>query len=582
MIKLLFDIFDKKQRYTIFVFLILMLVGAVFEMLGVGLIMPVMAIILSPSIVESYPSAAPLVGYLGNPEKNELILIALGSLITVYLLKMFVLSYVVYRQSKIITQLQSELAKKLYDHYLNSDYMFHVAHNSAQLIRNITVEVGICVNNVLAPFLRLFMEILVIAGLLVILFNIEALGTTIIVTVIAMFSLLVLGFTKRNLKRWSLERQYHDGMILQHIQQSLNGIKDVKLHASEHYCLKLFDKHVVRKNILAMYQAILSQIPKLVLEFIMISSVVLLVFILINRNSTIEEMMAILATFSVAAMRLMPSANKMIHNLNVYRYGKSALDVVLNALSTSDVIDDRKLISSNEPALSIGTGISIDNISYTYPGETNQAISSLNLEIKKGAAVAFIGESGSGKSTIVDMILGLISPTSGEVKVDGLSIKNVMTAWQSNIGYVPQNIYLTDDTLRNNIAFGLHNEEIDEEKINIAIQHAQLKDFVNSQSAGLDTVVGEKGARLSGGQIQRIGIARALYREPSVLILDEATSALDNLTEKSIMDTVMRLKGQKTIIIVAHRLTTVQYCDHIFKIRSGKLVDSGTFDQVVN
>jgi len=157
-----------------------------------------------------------------------------------------------------------------------------------------------------------------------------------------------------------------------------------------------------------------------------------------------------------------------------------------------------------------------------------------------------------------------------------------MTAWQSNIGYVPQNIYLTDDTLRNNIAFGLHNEEIDEEKINIAIQHAQLKDFVNSQSAGLDTVVGEKGARLSGGQIQRIGIARALYREPSVLILDEATSALDNLTEKSIMDTVMRLKGQKTIIIVAHRLTTVQYCDHIFKIRSGKLVDSGTFDQVVN
>jgi len=344
----------------------------------------------------------------------------------------------------------------------------------------------------------------------------------------------------------------------------------------------LFDKHVVRKNILAMYQAILSQIPRLVLEFIMISSVVLLVFILINRNSTIEEMMAILATFSVAAMRLMPSANKMIHNLNVYRYGKSALDVVLNALSTSDVIDDRKLISSNEPALSIGTGISIDNISYTYPGETNQAISSLNLEIKKGAAVAFIGESGSGKSTIVDMILGLISPTSGEVKVDGLSIKNVMTAWQSNIGYVPQNIYLTDDTLRNNIAFGLHNEEIDEEKINIAIQHAQLKDFVNSQSAGLDTVVGEKGARLSGGQIQRIGIARALYREPSVLILDEATSALDNLTEKSIMDTVMRLKGQKTIIIVAHRLTTVQYCDHIFKIRSGKLVDSGTFDQVVN
>ena len=555
-----------------------MMFSASIEMMSIGSILPVVSLMTEKNIGSTYPVIQPLLEILGNPERGRLIIMAMFFLIFIYFIKTLFLSLFVYQKSKLIATLSSEVARDLYKSYLDRDYSFHLRNNSAQLIRNITIDVGIFIHNALSPLLMIIMEIIVVIGVLFLIFIIDPIGSIIVMTLFGLVGGFIIIATRSLQKKWGTERQHHDGMILQQVQQGLGGVKQVKLLGREKQFEKRFDVHNLRANRLTLYQAILVQIPRWTFELLAISAIAFLVILMIMQNKDIDKVLPIVALFAAAAFRLMPGISRIVQSLNAYRFAQPSVDVVYKEI---DLIHHPKHVICNSKE-EFKFQIELNSINFTYPEDTKKTLNDINAVIKQGDAVGIIGKSGSGKSTLVDIILGLQKPDQGFVKVDGEDVEVNVRCWQDQIGYVPQVIFLTDDTLRRNVAFGLSDTDIDESAVEYAINAAELDIFIDSLPSGLDTIVGENGVRLSGGQKQRIGIARALYQNPSVLVFDEATSSLDSDTEKSIMNTVRGLHGKKTIIIISHRLITVEFCDYLYKIDSGRIVKKGDFNSVVN
>jgi ABC-type multidrug transport system fused ATPase/permease subunit len=357
-------------------------------------------------------------------------------------------------------------------------------------------------------------------------------------------------------------------------------VKDVKLLGREANFLSLFDEHNKKSGQMAQFSEILQKLPRLWLEVLAVVGFVLLVLIMLAQGRQMSSIVPVMGLFAAAAFRLMPSVARILISVQALRYGIPAINNLYADFQLH--IPEAVPVSANASSHSIPKeDIRLSNISYNYPDASAAAVVDISLSIIKGNSIGFIGPSGSGKSTLVDLILGLLSPDKGQVIVDGQDIQQNLRLWQDQIGYVPQAIYLTDDTLRRNIAFGLSEEQIDEEAVRRAIRDAQLEEFVETLPDKMETMVGERGIRLSGGQRQRIGIARALYHDPSVLVLDEATSALDTATELGVMQAVMALHGDKTIVIVAHRLSTVENCDRLYRLESGRIVEHGSPDKMI-
>jgi ABC-type multidrug transport system fused ATPase/permease subunit len=355
---------------------------------------------------------------------------------------------------------------------------------------------------------------------------------------------------------------------MQHLRQGLGGAKDVKLLGREATFLDAFQTHNVRSAQVNQYQAMTQMLPRLWLELLAVAGLATLVVAMLAQGREMTAVMPTLGLFAAAAFRLMPSVNRVLNSLQVLRYCMPVVDVLHEELKLAPPEPPTR--SGKSPSLM--SEIRLDDVEFTYPTGATPALSGVSLAVRKGESVGFVGPSGSGKSTLVDIVLGLLTPDTGTVLVDGADIQGDLRAWQDQIGYVPQSIYLTDDTLRRNVAFGLPDDAIDEAAVRRAIRAAQLEEFVASLPLGFDTLVGEQGVRLSGGQRQRIGIARALYHDPAVLVLDEATSALDTATEKGVIEAVTALHGRKTVLIVAHRLSTVAHCDRLFRLEQGRVV----------
>ena len=335
-------------------------------------------------------------------------------------------------------------------------------------------------------------------------------------------------------------------------------------------------KHNKRSADVARNNSVINSLPRLWLELIIIYGIVVLIFTMISRNQPMDLMIPTLGVFFASAFRLMPSINRILFNTQVLRYSNKIIGVLNYEISMV-----RKLVQTNiDKCKSIKSTIELINVGFNYENSTNHALYDINIVLKKGGKYGVIGPSGSGKSTLVDIVLGLLEPTKGGIYIDGEDLQRCLRCWQDQIGYVPQNIYLTDNTIRNNIAFGLTDDDIEEELVLESISSAQLTEFIDSLPRGLNTIVGENGVRLSGGQRQRIGIARALYYKPSVLIFDEASSALDNDTEYNIIESIKKLTNE-TVIIVAHRYSTVAYCDTIFRIEDGVIVKQGSPGQML-
>lgn len=560
------------ERKSAVVLLCLMVIGMVLETLGAGLLIPVINLLMRDDLATRYPAIQPMLVFLDNPTQAQIIMGTMMGLVGIYFIKNVFLAFLAWRQTSFVFGVQAQLSQRLFTAYLRQPYTFHLQRNSAQLMRNVTGEVNMFTGAINSTLIILT-ESLVLLGITTLLLLVEPLGALIVVLVLGGAAWGFQYSTRARITRWGKARQHHDGLRVQHLQQGLGGAKDVKLLGRESDFLAQYFIHNTQSARMAQLQATMQQLPRLWLELLAVTGMALLVLSMLAQGRDMASIVPTLGLFAIAAFRLMPSVNRVLGAIQTLRYGLPAVNALHEEIKlTASEPSTNQTKIANHITPSIQTEINLSNISYTYPGAPAPSLNGLSITIQKGEFVGFIGPSGSGKSTLVDVILGLLPPSAGQVLVDGQDIQGNMRAWQDKIGYVPQSIYLTDDTLRRNVAFGVPNEEIDDIAVQHAIKSSQLEEFVATLPDGVETIVGERGIRLSGGQRQRIGIARALYHDPSVLVLDEATSALDTATESGVMQAVTALQGSKTILIVAHRLSTVEHCDRLYRLDQGRVV----------
>ncbi|MNJ96138.1 Lipid A export ATP-binding/permease protein MsbA [compost metagenome] len=574
----IYNLLTPAERRGALVLFALMIVGMLLETLGIGLIIPAITVMMQGDIAVRYPVLTSLFGFSEGASQAGLVIAAMLGLVGVFFVKNFFLAFLIWKQTYFSFDVQANLSQRLFAIYLRQPYTFHLQRNSAELVRNVTGEVGIF-TGVLTSALMLLTELLVLIGIALLLLFVEPLGALIVALVLGGAAWIFHRMTRESITRWGIERQLHDGLRLQHLQQGLGGAKDVKLLGRESDFLTQFRTHNIKSARVWKLQSTLQSFPRLMFELLAVTGLAILVLSMLSQGRDMASIIPTLGLFAAAAFRLMPSANRVLGAIQTLRYSLPVVNTLYEEMKLISTEPVRR--AKGNPEM-LASELSLTAVSYLYPGAKKNALDGISINIRKGETIGLIGSSGSGKSTLVDVILGLLTPSKGQVKADGLDIQLDLRQWQDHIGYVPQSIYLTDDTLRRNIAFGLSSEQIDDVSVDRAIKAAQLDEFVSALPEGLDTVVGERGVRLSGGQRQRIGVARALYHDPAVLVLDEATSALDAVTERGVMEAVTALHGSKTIIIVAHRLSTVENCDRLFRLAHGKVVDEGTPGKILS
>jgi len=430
----------------------------------------------------------------------------------------------------------------------------------------------------IAPIIYIITDILIICCISILLLYLEPLGALSVILVFLVSSSVIYSSSKKKSEKWGEKRQENEMNRIKSAQQGLNGIKEIKLHSLEGVFAKYFIKNTNISLDSGMKQTTLQGMPKILFEFITVLAISLLIFILFTSGTSSLEIISILGVFSLAAFKLLPSVSRLVTNLQSLNFTNPVVTKIKEEFKLEVNATKIKL----DKNLRLNDKLVLSNIYFNYEDSEKINLKNINIKIDAGQSIGIIGTSGAGKSTLVDIILGLLMPNSGNIKIDDNHIdSNNLSSWQRNIGYVPQFIYLLDDTFKKNIAFGLSDQEIDETKLKNSIKLSQLEDFIKALPNGLNSSVGESGVRISGGQRQRIGIARALYNNPSVLVLDEATSALDMETEGAVMESISKMKGKKTIITIAHRLTSVINCDYVYKLSDGVITEEGLPDKIL-
>lgn len=561
-------IFDSGQKLQLLLLLLVVIFTTFVELLGVTAIMPLIEVMMDPNCIQTTPYLHAIYQFFGfNGSVSFLIFLAVV-LIAVYWIKNILTAVSYNLQYKFTFSNQKRIAYKMLECYLSQPYFFHLSNSSAELIRSINTDIVMMFQGILS-ILQFFAEILVCIVLGSYLFIKDPQITTMIVVFMLAF---VIFFTKRFKNYLSYigeeDRKYAAG-IVKWLQQSFGGLKETKIMHREKFFLDQFNGQYSQWADLEKIYRNLQMIPKPIMETLCITAVMLAIILKLLNGAEITSFMATISAFAVAAFRLLPSFNRLTNYVSVIIFNYPAFDAAYNDLKKIEEvsIENYGMLDKNEEVLPLNHSIRIENVSYKYPAGEGLVLRNIKLEIPKNKSVALIGPSGAGKTTLADLILGALEPTAGDIYIDETNAFEHLSAWQKNVGYIPQTIYLMDDTIRNNITYGA--EKVDDERLMRAVEEAQLKEFIETLSEGLNTEIGERGMRLSGGQRQRIGIARALYSNPQVLVLDEATSALDNDTEKAVMEAIDSLAGTKTLIIIAHRLSTVENCDIKYEIKDG-------------
>jgi len=566
-------ILSRQERRGLGWIFVLMIVGSVLETLSLGLVVPVVGLLTRPNYIQNFPRINELLGY---PTEHQFVIGMMFALVVVYIAKSFFLIWSAWVQRGYSASVTTRIGRQLFRSYLYQPYAFHLQRNSAVLIRN-SQNSGLVMTGIIDPILVISSDILVTAGLFVLLIKLEPIGSIATISIFGLTSWIFRKFTNSRIKTWGEIQNFHKRMLLQHLQQGFGGVKDVKILGTEEYFASQYGENLLKNSEVVRRFSIAQTLPRFGLEILTIIGLAVLVSTMVLLDSELPEILPVLGLFGAAAFRLLPAVNRLISNFQIINVSRPQVNEVFEDLDLPDQLNHK-----NSDRSTLTSAISIVDISFSYAESLKNVVSGVSVKIGRGEAVGLIGSSGSGKSTLVDILLGLLEPNSGKVLVDGSDIHDDLRGWQDQIGYVPQSIFLTDDTLRRNVAFGLPKDKIDDDAVRSAIRSAQLEEFVASLPDGMETVVGERGVRLSGGQRQRIGIARALYNNPDVLVLDEATSSLDTETEHGVMQAVQALQGDKTVIIVAHRLSTVEYCDRLYRLENAQIVDEGTFSEVTS
>lgn len=576
-------IFDKKQKLQSVLLCIGLFVGALLELVGVSFITQLVTLISNPEKIHSNEIMQYCYDFFNMTSDRQFFLFVVIALIFVYLIKNLYLLWINYVQYTFVFNNQLRLSGRLIDCYLKKPYTYHLDNNSAEMVRNVMLDSERFFQMLLSIFLTLS-EILVSALLCVFLLIVDPVITISVVAILAVFTGLYLILFKGKAKKYGKTNQIYDGKMHQSINQALGAVKDIKILHREKYFADSFLAYGKKKMTAVRNNNVLGQFPKYLIETVCIGTVLLVLVFKIYKGEDLNKMIPQLAAFAIAAFKLLPSVSKINNYANLIVFLKPSVDLIYRDIKdTEDMVnyeiadESGNIIeinddgSQNKDTCYVADKISINNIVYRYPHTDRDVLNGISFEIPLGKSIGFIGESGSGKSTLADVILGILTPTSGTVMYGNMDVHKHPLKWSKKLAYIPQSIFLCDDTIRNNVAFGIDEDKIDDEKVWKALREAQLEQFVKSQPDGLDSMVGERGVRISGGQRQRIGIARALYDNPEILVLDEATSALDTGTESAVMEAIDKLSGTMTLIIIAHRLTTIKNCDYVYKVENGNI-----------
>lgn len=564
---------DKKQKRKMIILLGMMLIGAVLETASIALVLPVITLVVTPGAIESNEMLAWFYEASGCDSENQFTIMIMLIMILAFVIKNIFLYFQQKSLLKFVYTNQFNTSERMMKNYLRRGYEFYLNADTAVIQRTITSDVNNMYALILAV-LQLTSEVIIFTSLSIAIFAIDPIMTTIIAVLLFATLLTIKVILKPIMAKAGEDNQNYYSGLFKNISQTVAGIKEVKITGKEQYFV---DEYVTcGKGYVEAVQkySLYNNIPRLWIETVCIAGMIGYMIYLVATGVDMGSMMAILGAFAVAAAKLMPCANKINNQLNSIAYFEpffmGVSDNLQNEISGTKI--DMSFAKETDRKLPIHDKIQIKNITYAYPNTETLIFNEASLEIPVGAAVGIVGTSGSGKTTVVDILLGLLEVKNGSVYADGVDIKTQYRSWLKNVGYIPQVIFMLDDTILNNVAFGIKKDKIDLTRIWEVLKEAQLDEFVKGLPEGLETGIGERGIRLSGGQRQRIGIARALYHDPEVLILDEATSALDNDTEAAIMDSINRLHGKKTLVIIAHRLQTIEKCDMVYRIEGGKAV----------
>jgi len=578
----LWEIISPVHKKRLVYLTIALLISAVLNVVGIASIIPFMQILADTEVVNENALFIKIYQLFGSPELHIfLLIIGLGVLIVFVLGNLF-LAITTFFQFKYVQSLSYWFTYSILQGYLKQNYEFFLNRNPTELIKNIFSEVQQVTNGVALPITHIVSKGILSALILAFLILVDPQVALVVMGVVGGSYILMYRAVKNRLSKIGRRRVDSNLNRFRIASEAFWGIKQVKLSSREESYLERFDPHAKTYVRTIAKTQIIGKLPKFAFEIVAFGGILAIALVLFALKGSISGVLPLLSLYAFAGYRLMPSLQQVFSSLSTYRSSGASVEILYRDMLDFAFRKNEDIESSSIDNLSFNNSIILNNISYKYPNTRENVINNVDLKIEKNTTVGFVGPTGCGKTTLIDIILGLLVPNSGEYFVDSLCIDHTNRGlWQKHIGYVPQDIYLADDTITRNIAFGVPDKDICESAVQKASQLANIDDFITKElENGYQTIVGERGIRLSGGQRQRIGIARALYHDPDVLVLDEATSALDGKTESAIMDAIHKLSHKKTILMIAHRISTLKDCDSIYVLKSGKIVDKGSFENL--
>ncbi len=575
-------LFDRKQKRQIAGLALLILIGGLLETVGVSMLLPVVQAIMDPEQLMENELVGKVTDALHIETSKQLIILMLGALIALYVVKNAYLLFQTYVQNTFVTRNRNRMISRVMREFLNRPYEEYLGADIPTVFRLTDSDIPNAFQLILV-MIQMVTEIVVAGFLCIVLVVVSPVMSLFIFCIFLGMTLMITKVLKPRLNAIGHKNQQIQSRIAKWRIQSIYGLKDVKvLHREEFFVRNYYESGAIGADVARNY-AVFNNLPRLLIETIFMASMLLFIMLYMLRGGNITVLIPQLSAFAVAGIRVMPGTNRINTYLSEIAYSQPCLDYLYENLTANMKMD----VNGSVTGLARGAGaqaqesrthlqdkIVLDHITYAYPNTEKNIFTDAHMEVKKGQSVGIMGPSGAGKSTVVDILLGLLRVQEGTITCDGANIFDNYADWLSKIGYIPQSIYLIDESIRDNIAFGIDADKIDDRRIWEVLEEAQLKEFVEELPEGLDTTIGDRGVRISGGQRQRLGIARALYHNPEILVFDEATSALDNDTEKAVMDAINNFHGRKTMVIIAHRLNTIAKCDVIYKVDGEKIVET--------
>ena len=575
--------FERKQKRFLFYLFFLIIIGTFLEVLSIALIVPAINLIIDKNFVSNFPYIFENLNIISNflysnnillhefEEKGRLVFVSIFFLVLVFILRTIFLIYISNQQAHLSYLVNGHLSKKFFDSYIKLDYPFFLQTHSSTLTHNINNEVGNLTTS-LNSFMIVIIETLIALCLVGLLIYFEPKGSIIVISLFFVSSYLFHQLTKKRILKWGISRRLHQQKRLKHTQQGFGNIKNIKIFDVQKKFSEIYSYHNEIYSKMIKKHIFFQSLPRLWLELIVVISLSSLILIILIQERSTTELISILGLYAAASFRLLPSMNRILTNLQNL---KSFFPVIRNLKKEMNKINSAKNSKASSTGdhlnLKLSKSINIKNLSFKYENADKKILDNISLDINRGDKLGIKGVTGAGKSTFTNILLGLLEPTNGSIKIDNKNIFEDLKKWRKLIGYVPQDVYLSDDTIKNNICFTNSNELINNNQFRQTIKNAQLEDFILTLKEKEETIIGENGIRLSGGQRQRIGIARALYRMPEILILDEATSALDIETEDNLVETIFNLNSDLTLIVISHRMNTLKNCNKLFEVKNSKI-----------